>query len=213
MIGRPEADVCSLTSSIGSLIVLVLNDYIYILCIIYCLLLLILEKRNFIFVVLDFWYNKMTIKLWLIDWLILEQWVGLCAATLIAFTLLPPPVINWLPPLQLRVTSHLSPLTIMTFVMHLVPPHRSHICASSVLADMRRYQTELPKPHRVKDQTENLKQVIKNARQRSERTGISSQLQFEQHTFCFLCDDLFNPGEDACQDPGSRRVHYKITVT
>ena len=44
-------------------IALVLNYYIYILCVIYYLLLLILEKCNLIFVVLLCWYNKMTIKL------------------------------------------------------------------------------------------------------------------------------------------------------
>ena len=46
-------------------IVLVLNDYIDILCVINCLVLLILEKHTLIvvIVVLLCWYNKMTIKL------------------------------------------------------------------------------------------------------------------------------------------------------
>ena len=46
--------------------------YLYTVCYLLCLLLiwLILEKHNLIFVVLLCWYNKMTIKLWLIDWLI-----------------------------------------------------------------------------------------------------------------------------------------------
>ena len=42
--------------------------YLDIVCYLLCLLLLILEKRDLIFVVLLCWYKKMTIKLWLIDW-------------------------------------------------------------------------------------------------------------------------------------------------
>ena len=58
--------------------------YLYTVCYLLCLLLiwLILEKHNLIFVVLLCWYNKMTIKLWLIDWLIdCPWWPAACASS------------------------------------------------------------------------------------------------------------------------------------